>query len=185
MRNLLETGQGAVDYRDFLARADVLAAAGKTVLISDYSEYFRLTNYLRRYTQQSIAIVLGANSLPALFDEKYYADLDGGILEGFGRLFKKDTRVYVYPYLEPGKQELVTAANFAPARELSHLYGYLRERGGIEALEGYDKDLLNIFTPDVLRKIRKDDPDWERGVIPEVAAVIKKRGLFGYKRGAE
>ena len=38
---------GAVDPRDFLARADVLGAAGKTVLISDYFEYYRLAGYLR------------------------------------------------------------------------------------------------------------------------------------------
>src|ERR1700722_8836863 len=40
MRNLLADGR--IDLSDFLARADVLAAAGKTVLISDYFEYYRL-----------------------------------------------------------------------------------------------------------------------------------------------
>ncbi len=185
MRNLLETGQGSVDYRDFLARADVLAAAGKSVLISDYSEYFRLANYLRRYTQQPIAIVLGAGALTPLFDEKYYADLDGGILEGFGRLFKKDTRLYAYPFLDPSKSELVTAANFSPPRELTHLYEYLRARGCVEELEGFDRDVLTISSADVLQKIRKGDPAWERAVLPEVASVIKKRGLFGHQRSAE
>jgi hypothetical protein len=32
-----------------------------------------------------------------LFSERHYADLDGGILEGFGRLLKFDLKVYVYP----------------------------------------------------------------------------------------
>src|SRR5207237_327950 len=45
MRNLLAGGK-EVDRRDFLARADVLAACGKTVLISDYFEYYRLAGYL-------------------------------------------------------------------------------------------------------------------------------------------
>src|ERR1700677_1216577 len=44
MRNLLATGK--IDLTDFLARADVLAAVGKTVLISDYFEYYRLAAYL-------------------------------------------------------------------------------------------------------------------------------------------
>ena len=48
MRNLLADGR--IDLSDFLARADVLAAAGKTVLISDYFEFFRLAAYLTRYT---------------------------------------------------------------------------------------------------------------------------------------
>jgi len=34
MRNLLVTGE--IDLKDFLARADMLAATGKIVLISDY-----------------------------------------------------------------------------------------------------------------------------------------------------
>src|SRR4051812_2723881 len=41
MRNLLN-GSAEVDRRDFLARADVLAACGQTVLVSDYFEYYRL-----------------------------------------------------------------------------------------------------------------------------------------------
>ncbi|HEV8549673.1 MAG TPA: hypothetical protein VGQ57_11610, partial [Polyangiaceae bacterium] len=95
MKNLMASG--ALDLRDFLARADVLAAVGKTVLISDYFEYYRLVHYFRRYTHKPVGIVLGAGSLLELFDEKYYADLDGGVLESFGRLFKNDTRLYVYP----------------------------------------------------------------------------------------
>ena len=56
MRNLMAAGSaGTVDVRDFLARADVLAACGTTVLISDYFEYYRLAAYLSRYTDQPIA----------------------------------------------------------------------------------------------------------------------------------
>jgi len=67
-----------------LARADVLAAAGKTVLISDYFEYYRLATYLRRCTPEAIAIVLGrpASFAPACSTRQYYAGLGGGILEG-------------------------------------------------------------------------------------------------------
>src|SRR5688572_2512864 len=58
MRNLREVG-GAVDRADFLARADMLSAAGKTVLISDYFEFHRLAAYLRQHTQEPIAIAMG------------------------------------------------------------------------------------------------------------------------------
>ncbi len=44
-----------------------------------------------------------------LFKEKHYADLDGGILEGFGRLLKYDLKLYVYPTLDEQTGELVTA----------------------------------------------------------------------------
>ena len=43
---------------------------------------------------------MGAASLVELFDEKYYTSLDGGILESFGRLFKNDLKLLIYPLLD-------------------------------------------------------------------------------------
>ena len=73
MRNLLVAG--AIDLSDFLARADVLAATGKAVLISNYFEYYRLAVYLARYTNEPIAVTMGAGSLQDLFGEQYYSGL--------------------------------------------------------------------------------------------------------------
>src|SRR5258706_15262345 len=87
MRNLLAGGKD-VDRRDFLARAELLAACGMTVLISDYFEYYRLAAYLAARTSERIGIVMGVPSLIDLFDERNHAQLLGGILESFGRLFK-------------------------------------------------------------------------------------------------
>src|SRR5207245_9912702 len=82
MRNLL-AGRKEVDRRDFMARAEVLGACGMTVLISDYFEYYRLAAYLSWRTRERIAIVMGVPSVYELFDEKYYSELPGGILENF------------------------------------------------------------------------------------------------------
>ena len=183
MRNLMASG--TIDYRDFLARADVLAAAGKTVLISDYFEYYRLVSYFRRYTQKPVTITLGAGSLLELFDEKYYADLAGGVLESFGRLFKNDTRLYVYPLKDPKTGELATVANFPVALELAKLYGHLVERGNILPIEGYDPACLGIFSRDVARRIQAGDPSWESEVPPEIGEVIKRRGYFGCRKAAQ
>jgi hypothetical protein len=87
MRNLLSAGE--IDLSDFLARADALGAVGKTVLISDYFEYYRLAAYLTRYTAGPIAVAMGVANLLDLFNAKYYTELEGGILESFGRLFTK------------------------------------------------------------------------------------------------
>src|SRR6478752_90870 len=87
MRNLLAAGQ--IDLSDFLARADALGAVGKTVLISDYFEYYRLASYLTRYTAGPIAVTMGVANLLDLFNEKYYTELEGGILEAFGKLLPK------------------------------------------------------------------------------------------------
>ena len=179
MRNLREEG-GEVDRADFLARADMLAASGKTVLISDYFEYYRLAAYLAHYTSQRIAITMGASSLRDLFDEKYYAALEGGILESFGRLFKNELRLYIYPLLDPATGKLVTVDNLEVAPHLHKLYGYLVDNGSIKQLENVNRDYLHIFSRDALRKIRAGDSSWESMVPPQVAEVIKARRFLGY-----
>src|SRR5205807_825614 len=82
MRNLLAE-RTDVDRRDFLARAELLAACGETVLITDYFDYYRLAAYIAARTSERIGIVMGVPSLIDLFDERNHAQLPGGILESF------------------------------------------------------------------------------------------------------
>ncbi len=178
MSNLLVTG--TIDLADFLARADVLAAAGKLVLISDYSEYYRLAAYLARYSNQPIALAMGISSLRELFRENYYTGLEGGILEAFGKLFTKDLRIYVYPSQNAANGSLETVGNLGMGAELHHLYRHLVDRGRIRQLDNFDPSVLHIFSRDVLRRIRDCDTAWETMVPRNIAEVIKTRRLFGY-----
>lgn len=180
MKNLLE-GKTEVDHRDFLARADMLAACGYTVLISNYFEYYRLAAYLARNTKKRIGLVMGAISLRELLDEKYYVTLEGGILESFGRLFKNDLKLFIYPYRDPKSNDLQTVENLDVPVELRKLYEYLTERGGIIQLDDYQEQNLGLFSRVALEKIKSGDPTWEQMVPVEVAAVIKSRKYLGYR----
>jgi len=177
MKNLMEDGK--IDYRDFLARADMLVASGMTVLISDYFQYYRLAAYIGRYTKKLVGISMGIGSLRELFDEKYYTQLDGGILESFGRLFQNNLKLYVYPLKENGGGELLTIDNLRVAHELRNLYKYLIDRGCINQLMNHDPECLDIFSRDVLRLIVEGDEAWESMVPTEVAEVIKSQRHFG------
>lgn len=181
MRNLLAGGKD-VDRRDFLARADLLAACGMTVLISDYFEYYRLAAYIAWRTKERIGIVMGVPSLVELFDEKYYTQLPGGILESFGRLFKNDLKLYVYPLRKHEQEELKTVNTIEVAPELRPLFTYLSGRGSFVPLDNFNPEYLNIFSRDVLRRIATGDDTWETMVPTEVAELIKKRSFFGYKK---
>src|SRR5947199_407251 len=181
MRNLLAGGK-EVDRRDFLARAEVLAACGMTVLISDYFEYYRLAAYLSWRTRERISIVMGVPSVYELFDEKYYADLPGGILEAFGRLFKNDLKVYVYPKQRSPKDELETIHTVQVKPDLQPLYSYLLGRGSLVQLDNYNPKYLPIFSRDVLKRIAEGDETWDQMVPPQVADIIRSRGFFGYKK---
>jgi len=181
MRNLLAGGND-VNRRDFLARADLLAACGLTVMISDYFEYYRLAAYIAWRTTERIGIVMGVPSLIELFDEKYYVQLPGGILESFGRLFKNDLRIYVYPLQRSADEELLTVDNIAVDPTLRPLYDYLAMRGSFVPLDNYNPAYLSIFSRDVLRRIATGDETWESMVPEAVSNLIKEKSFFDYAR---
>ncbi|MGA2175123.1 MAG: TonB-dependent receptor [Verrucomicrobiota bacterium] len=182
LKNL--TDGDKIDHQDFLERVDILGALGKTVLISNFGEYHRLAAYFFRYTKKMIGLAVGVPTLKEIFDEKYYTDLAGGILESFGRMFKNDLKLYVYPLLEAKTGALITAGNLRVAPNLRPLHAYLVENRFIEGLRDYDERVLPIFSRDVLQKLRAGDAAWETMVPPQVAQIIRERKLFGWKAGA-
>src|SRR5207247_10182807 len=175
MRNLLAGGT-QVDRRDFLGRAEVLAACGMTVLISNYFDKYRLAAYVSWRKRERIAIVLGVPSIYELFDEKYYTQLPGGILENFGRLLKNDLKIYVYPLQRSPADELQTTASVNLKSDLQLLYEYLCRRGSFVQLDNYNPEYLSIFSRDILKRIASDDEIWDTAAAPPVAVLIGHRG---------
>jgi len=179
MKNLMSSGE--LDLQDFLDRVDMLGALGRTVLISNYGEYYRLIQYLRRYTDRAIGLPLGIPSLHEIFDEKYYGSLDGGILEGLGRLFKKGVRLYAYPTRDE-KGHIIEAASYQVDRCHQSLYSYLLQNRFIVPMAGCKLDYLGISSLQVLGKIQQGDQTWEKMVPPQVAEIIKSRRFFGWSK---
>jgi hypothetical protein len=152
-----------------------------------------------------IGVALGINTLYEIFNEKYYENLEGGILESMGRMFRHAVKLYTYPmqqiaydnYLKTGHADagnhsglshafagkvLITARNLSVPQHLRNLYAHLLENHYIDCITGYNEDYLGIFSRDVLRRIQDSDPSWERLVPAKVAEVIRQRGLLGYTR---
>jgi len=177
LENLLAEGQ--LNHADFLARVDILGALGRTVLISKFGEYYRLASYLSRYTNRLIGLVMGVPSLLEIFDEKYYLNLEGGILEALGRMFKGSLKLYVYPMIDERTGKIITAKQIEVAPNLKSLFQYLIDNNYIEEISDYHPEYLRIYPPDALAKLQTGDNTWEKMVPPEVTRMIKERGFFG------
>ncbi len=169
-----------IDDAEFLARVDMLNTQGYSVMVSNYLRYFRLRAYFRRYTKQQIGMILGISNLDLIFQEEYYQGLEGGILEAFAKLFPDNTRLYIYPYKHPEKEELVTVDNFRPSKNLQHLYNHLKENGYLIGLENADESLLGISPARLLADIKKGRGNWEEHVPKAIAEMIVERKLLGY-----
>jgi hypothetical protein len=146
-----------------------------------------------------IGVALGINNLLEVFNEKYYEDLEGGILESFGRLFRNAVKLYVYPMKQETYERyivdsganskpahavtpnvLINAKNVRVAEHLANLYAYLLENRYIDCIVGFDPEILTIFSRDVLKGIWNNDPIWETMVPLQVAQAIKHGRLFGH-----
>ena len=116
-----------------------------------------------------------------MFEEQYYRNLNGGIMEAFGVIFTRDIKFLLYPY-KPNKDVTLLDSNNIPIHpRIKDLYNYLHSNGRIKDLK-YDQSVLNIFSKDVLEKIKNcENGTWENMVPDGIAEIIKKRKLFGTK----
>jgi len=166
-------------------------------LVSNYLEYFKLSAYLRRYVKKPIGLVLGLNNLADIFKEDYYTNLEGGILEAFGKLFKDNVKIYAYPIelknfqryreqMELGDNfetatdddDLVTIDNLLVARNLRNLYKYIRENNFLENINNCDRENMNLFSRDVFQLVLERSDGWKNSLPECVCKLIEKNNLW-------
>jgi len=169
---------GEVDDQDFLDRADILCSLGYTVMISNYKKYYKLIEYISQFTKSRMGLILGVDSLIDMFEEQYYRNLNGGIMEAFGVIVTRDIKFYLYPYKPNDKAKLLNSSNIPIHPRVKDIYNYLHSNGRIEDL-AYNPDILGIFSKEVLQKIKdRKDGNWEDCVPDGVAEIIKEKKLF-------
>ena len=131
-----------------------------------------------------IGIAVGLPSVKEIVDDKYYADLPGGVLESAGRLFKRAVKMYVYP----GRDSLTGRVYTVESAPLPSPWQYLRalllEIRRLEPIRNYNESYLAIFPQDVLTRIERNDSSWEKMVPPIVAEMIKAKRLFSHQANA-
>jgi hypothetical protein len=163
-------------HSDFLARADVLQSLGKNVLISKFNAFHRMGAYFSRYTSSPIALVLSLDVFEKLFQEEYYEDLPGGILESLGRLFKNALRLFIYPMLDrtTGDLRVVQEAQVAP--HLRCLFDYLLQNKKLVSLVGTaNHQALRYWTTDIRRMMEEGDPKWKE-LVPQAVVDQYEKG---------
>ncbi len=176
------TGEEGISDKDFLYRVDILGSLGQKVMISDYQKYFKLSSYISQITKGKTGIILGIFGLEKIFEESYYEELKGGILESMGLLFKRNIKLYVYPSHKPGSQEIYGCQDLVLPGPLQKLYEYLYESQHIVGLKPKNEQHLHIYSDKVLHMIQKGNHGWEALVPEKVAKAIKTKNLFGYQQ---
>lgn len=180
------TADGKISDKDFIDRAELLGSLGYTVMISNYLKHYKMVDYLAGISRgQKMGLIVGVYNLHTIFDERYYDNLPGGLLEAFGRGFGHNVKLFVYPATNVDTGELYTLENIQIPVHLRGLLQYMVDNNKMEAIEDFDPKLLHILSDEVLSKIKAHAHSWEDDVPEDVVKAIKYFELFGYVKRKE
>lgn len=174
-----------IDHGDFLDRVDTLRTLNCPVLISNFRRYHRLVQYIGRHTQKMIGLPLGLARVRTILDETFYTDLDGGLMESLGQLFRTGVKLYAYPWRNHETGEVFTLDTLPVPPNVKHLYSHLVKNRLIEEVKNYTPEYLVINSNIVLDKLKSGDAAWEQMVPPPIAEIIKAKRMFGYREACE
>ena len=173
--------QDSFDMQDILDRVDCLNILNYPVIVSNYLRYFRLSDYLGRYTNGKVAFVMGIPNLETLFDDAYYEGFKGGIIGAFGALLDRDTLIFVYPmYRDGNPDDIVTTENFPVPGHLKYFYAHLRANNKILPVQNYNDANMHVWPEAVLLQIQKGPGQWQLSVPEAVSQEIIARCMFGF-----
>jgi len=180
------TADGKILDKDFVDRAELLGSLGYTVMISNYLKHYKMVDYLSSIAKEKkMGVILGIYNLHTIFDERYYDNLPGGMLEAFGRGFGHNVKLFVYPALDVENGELYELENIRIPKHLLGLLKFMLDNNKLEAIKEFNPKLLSIMSDDVLAKIKANAMNWEEEVPEQVVKAIKFYNLFGFQKVKE
>lgn len=146
-------GEKALQGVDVRARLGWLLRPGHGALLTSYAENFLVPEYLRRYTPEPIRMVVGLDSVVTILRSHFYKSVDGGMLEGLGRMLTEKTRLDVFSMtaadfhkqlaahsIEPDfcrvpEKNVLTVGDLQLAPPAGHLLNFLRGAGWMVGVE--------------------------------------------------
>ena len=171
--------QGEIDEKDFMDRAKLLCSLGHIVMISNFKEYYRLVDYLSQYTKKQMALAMGVNSFVDVFDENYYKDISGGILEAFGKMFYNNLKVYLYP-MKNDQGDIVTSNNLKLHPRMKDFYKFFKYNGKVVDIYDYELEYLDVFSREILKQIKNNEKGWDQHLPEGISEMIVKNKMFGF-----
>ena len=90
---------GDTDAGELLQHVRKLVDQNEWVMLTRLRQSFKLSGYIRRYSQQPLRFIMGVSTFIMMLSEKFYVDSGSGLLEATGKLYANGIRIYVQPML--------------------------------------------------------------------------------------
>lgn len=159
-----------VSVEDSLLKVNMLKSLKIPTLVSRYSLFYELKEYLRALTDKPLGIVIGAIHMEKLFDEKFYFDLSGGLLEGMGKLLDSSSRLYIYPHKT--NQICLQAKSFFPAPAVKNIYKHFIDNKMIQDIAGCDEIKEFVHSKDILALLKAKKSEWKKHVPEKIQGLV-------------
>ena len=177
MRNIFISSDEQENLKVFLQKAEMLCKAGANVLITDYPEYYKVSQYLNRNTKRSVNFCIGVNLLEKLFEEKFYEQLPGGLLEAFGKMFRKQVKIFAYPYKDFKTNKIISLDDLKVDSHIQGILEYFKRQQYIIPLDNYNSQYLGHNSEFVTKLMQDKNEKWQDFVPSILVNVIKKSKL--------
>lgn len=160
------------EISDLLERVEMLTELGYPVMVTSHLRYFRLSEYFSKYEKKrKIGFILSVDNLYALFDDRYYEGMEGGILQAMAALFASDSKLLVYPNLTP-EGKVVSVESLELPQHLHYLYQHLVHNRRMIPLQQDINQLVPFSQEAFIDRIARGDRDWESAVPESVRRRI-------------
>jgi hypothetical protein len=159
-----------LDPAEAIEKVLMLSALKKNILITRFSLFYELKQFARLFTEKPFAIVTSARHLEKLFDEKFYFDLDGGLLEGMSKLLGRFSRLYIYPHKT--EEICLLSKSFFPNKNVSHIYQHFMENKMVQDIAGCDEIKEFVHSEDIIKMQKSKNSAWKKHVPDEVIKIM-------------
>lgn len=115
----LSASESKMDVKDYLKRVEAMTSKGQYVLVSRFKLFFQLKSFIRKFNQNPMTFLLGPSQLERILEPEHYKHLEGGLLEGIGKLF--DDSVTLLINTSDSKMDL---KSFKPGANYEAIYQF-------------------------------------------------------------
>jgi len=154
-------------------RVQMISKLKIPTLVTKFTLFYQLKEFIRLSTPKPLGIVIGATHLEKLFDENFYFDLNGGLLEGLSKLLGRFTRLYIYPHKT--NEICLLTKSFFPKPEVKNIYAHFMENKMIQDIAGCEDIQTFVHSDDINKLIKKKDNSWKK-LVPEAIHKLVQQG---------
>ena len=138
---------------EFLDHVRELVDQHEWTMVTRLRQSYKLSRYIRRYSQQPLRFLMGISTFAMLLSDKFYVDSDDDLLQATGKLFSNGVKAYIQPMsladirqhlksvnVDPnwvnttGDPDSVSLQNLSLSGPLMRLLQYITESGFVEDL---------------------------------------------------